>query len=230
MPGLEPEDDPRVHASTRRAVFDSAGSHLLTFGGPGTGNGQFNSPRGVAFDPTSGNIVAADGDNHRIQAFAPVVLDADGDGIADDLDNCRDDANADQADIDLDDLGDACDPDIDGDGALNDDDNCPFDSNADQADADGDGIGDACTADDDGDGVVDRADLCVPTATGKVVNAEGCSIADLAPCDSPWKNHGAYVSAVARTAEEFLDLGLITGAEKDAIVAAAGESQCGTKN
>jgi hypothetical protein len=34
---------------------------------------------------------------------------------------------------------------------------------------------------------------------------------------------------VARTAESFLALGLITEAEKDAIVAAAAQSSCGKK-
>ncbi len=41
--------------------------------------------------------------------------DADGDGITDDADNCRNVANADQIDTDDDGLGDACDPDHDGD-------------------------------------------------------------------------------------------------------------------
>ena len=36
--------------------------------------------------------------------------DGDGDGVPDDADNCPDDANADQADIDDDGAGDACDP------------------------------------------------------------------------------------------------------------------------
>ena len=42
--------------------------------------------------------------------------DADGDGIADDQDNCPTVANADQADQDGDGIGDVCDPDRDGDG------------------------------------------------------------------------------------------------------------------
>ena len=70
--------------------------------------------------------------------------DTDSDGVPDDIDNCVDTANADQADLDGDGMGDVCDDDMDGDGVLNVDDNCPETANADQADADGDGIGDLC--------------------------------------------------------------------------------------
>jgi hypothetical protein len=62
-----------------------------------------------------------------------IVLDADGDGIADVADNCRRTYNPDQADRDGDGVGDACD-------------NCPLLANADQLDTDGDGQGNACTA------------------------------------------------------------------------------------
>jgi len=75
--------------------------------------------------------------------------------------------------------------------------------------------------------VIDAADACVPTQTGAVVNADGCSIDNLVPCDSPWRNHGAYVFTIVETAKEFLDLGLITEAERDDIVSGAGQSQCG---
>ena len=81
--------------------------------------------------------------------------DTDGDGICDDVDNCRDISNADQRDTDGDGIGDACDDggpdpcasqggDSDGDGICDDVDNCRDISNADQRDTDGDGIGDAC--------------------------------------------------------------------------------------
>lgn len=49
----------------------------------------------------------------------------------------------------------------------------------------------------------------------------------ICPCDNEWKNHGAYVSCVAQASEDFVDLGLITEAEKGAIVSAAGKSACG---
>ncbi|MFZ9889348.1 MAG: lamin tail domain-containing protein, partial [Myxococcota bacterium] len=92
--------------------------------------------------------------------------DIDGDGIANDEDNCdtifnpiRPLDDGQQADADGDGTGDACDPcplnegftcaglnpdDLDADGANDTTDNCPGLSNADQADGDGDGKGDAC--------------------------------------------------------------------------------------
>ncbi len=86
--------------------------------------------------------------------------------------------------------------------------------------------------DSDGDGVPDDSDQCPNTAAGAVVDAQGCSIDQLVPCAGPvsggtWKNHGQYVSAVARTAQEFLAAGLITEDEKEAIVEAAAQSNCG---
>jgi len=70
--------------------------------------------------------------------------DNDGDGLGDNEDNCPAIANADQADFDLDDLGDVCDSDKDGDGVDNTSDSCPATPNAGQEDNDGDGIGNAC--------------------------------------------------------------------------------------
>ena len=73
-------------------------------------------------------------------------VDSDGDGVPDIEDNCPDEPNTDQADADVDGVGDVCDDDIDGDGVLNTADNCPLDANPDQTDGDGDGDGDACDA------------------------------------------------------------------------------------
>ena len=86
----------------------------------------------------------------------------------------------------------------------------------------------------DGDGVFGSADLCPDTPAGAVVNSDGCSIDQLAPCAGPvsggtWKNHGEYVSAVAQVSVEFLALGLISEEEQEEIVAAAAQSNCGSK-
>ena len=72
------------------------------------------------------------------------TTDADADGVWDTQDNCPELANADQADLDGDGLGDVCDPDDDDDGFVDSLDNCPMIYNPDQTDTDGDGPGDAC--------------------------------------------------------------------------------------
>lgn len=159
--------------------------------------------------------------------------DDDNDGIEDGIDNCPLMANPDQTDLDSNGVGDICDPDQDGDGVDNETDNCPSIANSAQLDFDGDGLGDACDPDTDGDGVDNGADAC-PMTTGTPVDpGSGCTIAQLCPCegpmgtDVPWKNHGKYVSCVARTSTQFLDLGLLTDAERSEIVSTAAQSSCG---
>jgi hypothetical protein len=119
----------------------------------------------------------------------PVVSDepdADDDGVADDDDNCPVDPNADQADLDGDGLGDACDDfddrDSDGDGVKNGADNCVNAANTNQADADHDGIGDLCDSDRDGDGIANVSDNCanVPNPTQLDADHDGVGAA----CDT----------------------------------------------
>lgn len=78
-------------------------------------------------------------------------IDTDTDGIFDDQDNCRREANADQKDTDADGIGDVCDPDcsgdVDSDEICNELDNCPQQPNNDQADIDKDLIGNVCDED-----------------------------------------------------------------------------------
>ncbi|MGM0556177.1 MAG: thrombospondin type 3 repeat-containing protein [Myxococcota bacterium] len=90
--------------------------------------------------------------------------DIDGDGILNDDDNCPTRANPDQADVDDDGKGDACDDDNDNDGVSNSQDNCPEVGNPDQSDIDGDGLGDACDDDNDNDGVKNTQDNCPTVA------------------------------------------------------------------
>lgn len=90
-------------------------------------------------------------------------VDGDGDGVGDNGDNCSDVANADQADLDEDGLGDACDDDVDGDGLLDSDEiglgTDPLDSDSDDdglSDGDEAAAGtDPTNADSDGDGIAD---------------------------------------------------------------------------
>jgi len=93
--------------------------------------------------------------------------DADSDDVPDDIDNCVDTPNTDQADGDNDGIGDVCD-------------NCPAAENADQADADVDHIGDVCDncssrfnpdqANDDSDDLGNACDNCPVTENGDQVD------------------------------------------------------------
>ena len=104
--------------------------------------------------------------------------DEDGDGVADECDNCLGLANATQVDGDGDGIGNACDI-------------CPLDADPAQADGDGDGVGDACDVcptlpdpdqldgDDDGHG-----DPCDPCPADPLDDADGdgfCADADVCP-------------------------------------------------
>jgi len=116
--------------------------------------------------------------------------DADADAILDGVDNCPSVANADQADLDGDGEGDACDPDDDGDGVLDVSDNCASVGNSDQADADGDFVGDACETNDDGDadGVPDSTDNCPFAANPAQLDTDGDGAGNV--CDADMDSDG----------------------------------------
>jgi uncharacterized protein (TIGR03382 family) len=118
----------------------------------------------------------------RIHGF--ILNDHDNDTVVNADDNCPFVTNEDQADIDGDGVGDACDnsndDDLDGDGNNNTADNCPFHENADQKDSDMDGVGDVCDggsgaadSDPDGDGVINESDNCPFSANPSQSDADG---------------------------------------------------------
>jgi predicted extracellular nuclease len=129
-------------------------------------------------------------------AYFSFPADNDDDGLPDAEDNCPTVANPDQANADLDSLGDACDAcpndpanDADGDGVCGDVDNCPTVANPDQANDDSDTLGDACDAcpsdpnnDADGDGVCGNLDNCPTVPNPDQADADGDSLGDA--CDA----------------------------------------------
>ena len=115
--------------------------------------------------------------------------DLDLDGVLDGLDNCPKLANSDQANLDADAYGDACDDDVDGDGVLDVNDDCPTGDVGwianDVSDHDSDGCRDLTEdLDDDEDGVFDEYDLCPKGPVGWVsteetdIETDGCSDED----------------------------------------------------
>jgi len=105
--------------------------------------------------------------------------DIDGDGVGNSCDNCADSSNVSQLDTDGDGRGDSCDADLDGDGLANDLDNCIGIPNADQHRTNPSSVlGDVCNGDDDLDGIVDGQDNCP-----RVANPTQVLPADVSVCN-----------------------------------------------
>ncbi|MHC4444463.1 MAG: thrombospondin type 3 repeat-containing protein [Planctomycetota bacterium] len=124
--------------------------------GDGLGNGD------------NGNTTCPAGTDIDCDDAGSNATDPDLDNICDPTDNCPTIANADQADLDGDHIGDVCDDDVDGDGIDNADDNCPLATNTNQTDGDADGVGDVC-------------DACPNTAPGIPVTETGCPVVQVGP-------------------------------------------------
>ena len=169
------------------------------------------------------------------------TTDSDADGIEDSVDNCPLISNPDQADNDMDGIGDVCDEDDDNDGVADADDNCPLTANEDQVDYDGDGLGDVCDEDDDNDGCLDDVDPVVNSNLSETVILADCDtgitniltddcgiyLADIVDAleVQELKNHGQFVSAVAHMAQDWVDAGYITETEKSNMVTCAANSK-----
>jgi hypothetical protein len=108
-----------------------------------------------------------------ITACSPI--DDDGDGIANNQDNCPKEANIKQDDLDKDGLGNTCDDDIDGDGFNNEQETIaqtdPQDANSVPN----------INADDDRDGVINSKDKCPDTSIGRSVDDLGCDAKKIRP-------------------------------------------------
>ena len=59
------------YANNRVQVFDAAGRFIRKWGSEGTGDGQFDSPAGIAVDGT-GKVYVTESGNARVQVFTPV--------------------------------------------------------------------------------------------------------------------------------------------------------------
>ena len=125
--------------------------------------------------------------------------DEDGDGVLNGVDNCVNTANADQADIDGNGIGDAC-QDTDNDTILDINDNCVETANTNQADSDGNGIGDACQ-DTDNDTVFDSDDNCVDTPNTDQQDTNGNGIGDV--CDTSYESpNNITLEVISETCED----------------------------
>jgi Thrombospondin type 3 repeat len=158
--------------------------------------------------------------------------DLDDDGVLNEEDNCPNIANAGQEDNDSDGYGDVCDDDDDNDGVLDVVDNCQYAANPGQEDCEGDGLGDVCDPDDDNDGVLDGDDVIPCSNVDATVNIDGCDsgvpngvledgttfMDAILECAANASNHGDFVSCVSHLTNTWKAAGLITGAQKGAII------------
>ncbi|MDZ7784810.1 MAG: thrombospondin type 3 repeat-containing protein [Halioglobus sp.] len=114
------------------------------------------------------------------------IWDSDADTVSDYGDNCANLYNPGQEDLDGDDIGDSCDPDIDNDGLSNtEEDNIGSDPY--NPDTDGDGLSDSedpypTNVDGDGDGADDSVDNCPVVSNPGQGNVDGDAFGDA--CDS----------------------------------------------
>ena len=165
-----------------------------------------DAPSGECRTLTTENAEATDANGDLLQVISSqgeycfageaAVEDSDGDGVADDDDNCPGISNPDQTDSDEDGIGDVCDDcdDLDVDGVCDDQDYCPG-SNCDQ-------------------------NVSIGNCSMKIdnqINDDGCSMNDLLElCADRMKNHGRFVRCVTHLTNKWKRKKLITRKEKGA--------------
>jgi len=192
-----------IYSLTGLCSAQPTSSLATAWGAPLTtvaGGGTLGTSVTVPFDTTGANcsylalgLNAGGGTSKAVSGHLSIgTVDSDGDGVPNTLDNCPNDANANQADDDGDLIGNVCDncataansgqEDSDGDGVGDVCDNCPILANAGQANADGDAFGDACDScpnvadtgmDSDGDGFGDACDNCATISNSNQLDSDG---------------------------------------------------------
>ena len=60
-----------------------------------------------------------------------------------------------------------------------------------------------------------------------VDTGDGCTISDLIAADDEYRNHGKFVSHVAKVTGDLVDRGILSGVEKGRIQSAAARSDIG---
>ena len=111
-------DDPDGMTDGDYFSISSAPSHGQAVIIPSTGAWTYTAPTSF-FGPDSFIVTVTDdlgGTTEQVVSITITAPDSDGDGAYDHQDNCPSVSNADQANLDGDTLGDACDNDKDGDG------------------------------------------------------------------------------------------------------------------
>jgi hypothetical protein len=164
-----------------RNVPAATGNQTLSFLGISLDEGRVARARITSGDHPPDSSVTTN-DTTVLDDFffgEPVADRPDADGVGQN-DNCPSATNRDQANLDGDADGDACDPDIDEDGAPNDLDAFPFDP-AEKLDTDADGMGDNTDRDDDNDGWADTFERRRGTSS-KNPDTDGDGVAD--PADN----------------------------------------------
>lgn len=214
-------------------LFPTDGNEAFDYDGDGVGDnadtdddndGVDDSQDAFPFDATES--VDTDGDGVGNNADT----DDDNDGVDDSNDAFPLDSTE-SSDFDGDGIGDNADTDDDNDGVDDSNDAFPFDA-SESADFDGDGVGDNADNDDDNDGITDDMDQYTGMVSGNVdlgtgdtgiadrVNSNGVPLSVLLSdgmnaCSATAKNHGKYVSCMAKVLNALKKQGLITDEEKD---------------
>ncbi|MGL4757892.1 MAG: thrombospondin type 3 repeat-containing protein [Patescibacteria group bacterium] len=119
-------------------------NYFLLYGGPITANIRSDEIYQSSALTTSGKINI----ENVLKNVDYNEPDQDEDGKSDKVDNCKNEPNPDQADLDNNGIGNACE-DKDGDRVFDSKDNCPLLSNSNQNNIDKDNTGDACDKQDD---------------------------------------------------------------------------------